>query len=168
MEGIKRKSKHEVQEWTVMFLYLWVMFGLYALHQSIIMAQEHSHFSLQGFAIVSALVLSQVMLVVEDMRVAQGRQDSRPIVVTLNESLGFALLLIVFHVLESTIIGVVSGKTIAASFPVVARGHLQGIISFGIIMCHFPCAILRVPRGEPRAGEGHLWRLLMEPRRRIV
>ena len=32
-----------------------VMFGLYALHQSIIMAQDHSHFRLQGFGIVNAL-----------------------------------------------------------------------------------------------------------------
>jgi hypothetical protein len=88
------------------------------------------------------------MLVAEDMRLARGRQDSRPIVVTLNESLGFALLLIVFHVLESTIVGVVSGKTIAASFLVMAGGDLQGIIA----RHHHVRFPHRVPRGEPRAG----------------
>ena len=167
VQAIKQKVKHEFQEWMVMFVYLWVMFGLFALHQSIIMAEQHLHVRLQGFAIVNALILSKVMLVAEEMHLAQGGQHSRPIMTILTKSLAFALLFIVFHIVESIIVGVVSGKTIAASFPELAGGHLQGIVSLGIIMSVSLVPFFAFREVSRELGEGRLLRLLMERRGRI-
>jgi hypothetical protein len=164
VQAVKQKIKHEVKEWIVMFLYLWVMFGLFALHQSIIMAEQHQDYRLQGFAIVNALILSKVMLVAEGMHLARGRKDSRPIVVILSRSLAFALLFIVFHVVESIIVGVASGKTIAASFPELAGGHLSGIVSLGVIVSVSLVPFFAFREVSRELGEGRLLRLLMAPR----
>lgn len=132
LQRITRKLKHEAQEWVVMFLYLWVVFGLFALHQSILRAELHQDYHLQGFAIINALILSKVMLVGEGLQLARGRRDSHPIIVILMKSFAFALLLIGFHILENIILGVAHGKTIAASFPELAGGRLLDIIALGV------------------------------------
>ncbi len=51
LHRITRKLKHEAQEWIVMFLYLWVIFGLFALHQSILRGKnvaKNATFSLRS------------------------------------------------------------------------------------------------------------------------
>jgi len=164
VQAVKQKIKHEVQEWIVMFFYLWLMFGLFALHQSIIMAEQHQDYRLQGFAIVNALILSKVMLVAEGMHLAGGRQDSRPVVVILSKSLAFALLFIGFHIVERIIVGVASGKTIAASFPELAGGHLAGIVSLGVIVSVSLVPFFAFREVSRELGEGRLLRLLMAPR----
>jgi hypothetical protein len=143
------------------------MFGLFALHQAIVMTQQHLEYRLQGFAIVNALILSKVMLIAEDMHLARGREDSRPILTILNKSLAFALLFIVFHILESIIVGVASGKTIAASFPELAGGQLQGIVSLGIIVSVSLVPFFAFREVSRELGDGRLLRLLMERRGRI-
>jgi hypothetical protein len=98
---------------------------------------------------------------------ARGAQHSRPILTILNKSVAFALLFIVFHILESIIVGVASGKTIAASFPELAGGRLQGIVSLGIIMSVSLVPFFAFREVSRELGEGRLLRLLMERRRRI-
>jgi hypothetical protein len=159
-----QRVKHEAQEWAVMFLYLWVVFGLFALHESILKAQEHQDYRIQGFAILNALILSKVMLVGEGLQLARGRRDSRPILVIFNKSLAFAVLFIVFHILESIIVGVAHGETIAASFPQVAGGRLLDIIALGVIVsvCLVPFFAFREVSHD--LGEGRLWQLLVTRR----
>jgi hypothetical protein len=57
VQSVVRRIKHEVEEWIVMFLYLWVIFGLFALHQSILRTEQHLDFHPQRFAILNALIL---------------------------------------------------------------------------------------------------------------
>jgi hypothetical protein len=164
-QRITRKLKHEVEEWLVMFLYLWVLFSLFVAYDSILRAEHHQDFKLHGFAIINALVLSKVMLVGEGLQLGRrGREDSRPIVVILTQSTVFALLLVGFHVFEITITGLIHGKSIAASLPPVASG--PQIVALGLIafVCLIPFfAIREVNRA---LGDGRLWRLLVSRRDR--
>ena len=166
LQRITRKLKHEFGEWMVMFLYLWVVFTLFVLHHAILRAEQRQDFKLHGFAIINALILSKVMLVGEDLRLARGRVDSRPIFVILKQSVAFALLFIGFHVLEDTIIGVAHGKTISASVPQLAGGRLLDIIALGFIasVCLIPFFAFREVSRD--LGEGRLWRLLVSRRER--
>jgi hypothetical protein len=165
LHPVKERVKHEVREWAVMFVYLWVLLGLFGLHQSIIMSEQHLNFRLQGFALINALILSKVMLVGEGLRFAQGRPDSRPILIILNKSLGFALLFIVFHILESLVVGITHGKSVVESFPEMAGGHLQGIIALGIIVSVSLVPFFAFRELSRVLGSGRLLRLLIEPRR---
>ena len=169
LRPVKEKIKREIREWIVMFLYLWVTFGLFALHQSIMMAEQHQAYRMQGFAIINALILSKVMLIAENLQLAHGRQDSRPIVVILVRSLAFALLFIAFHVLEGVIVGVAHGKTLSESVPAMAGGHLEGIIWLGIIVSVSLVPFFAFREVSRDLGEDRLLRLLVERRRtRIV
>jgi len=37
-----------------MFLYLWVLFALFSIHKSMVLAEEHINYQAQGLAIVNA------------------------------------------------------------------------------------------------------------------
>ena len=46
---------HEVARFGLMFVYLWVVFGLFVLHERIIRGQMGLGFQAQGFALINAL-----------------------------------------------------------------------------------------------------------------
>jgi hypothetical protein len=84
-----------------MFLYLPLVFGLLAIHQSIILSRYKIDYQSHGFAVINALVFAKVMLVAEDLRLGD-RFDDKPLIYPiLFKSLLFAIILICFHIVEA-------------------------------------------------------------------
>jgi hypothetical protein len=69
--SVKERAVHEVKQLVLMFLYLFVLFGLFSIHESIILEQHNLDFTRYGFALVNALILAKVMLVAEDLRLGR-------------------------------------------------------------------------------------------------
>ncbi len=63
--GLKVKAIEEARKFLVLFLYLWVLFGVFVLNQSIVLREQGVGFTAQGFALLNALVLAKVMLLFE-------------------------------------------------------------------------------------------------------
>ena len=128
------RAVDEVRRFMVMFLYLWVLFGLFALYQRILLRQEGLTFTAQGFALVNALVLAKVMLIAEDLKVGH-RLRSRPLIYPiLGESLIFTVVFICFHIVEHVVVGLFKRESIAASIPAIGGGGLAGLVSVGLIL----------------------------------
>ena len=73
---LKERAVNEAKRFAIIFLYLWVLFSLFALHKSIIL-NEPSLILGQGFAIVNALVLAKIMLLGEALNLADNLKPSR-------------------------------------------------------------------------------------------
>lgn len=69
--NLKARALDEGTRFMVMFLYLWVLFGLFVLNERIILGQRGIDFSPHGFALLNALVLAKVMLVTEDLNLGR-------------------------------------------------------------------------------------------------
>ena len=69
----------EIKKFLGMAVYLWVMFGLMALHASVVLAERQMSYQFYGFAIVNSLILAKVMLVAEDLHFGENFKD-RPLV----------------------------------------------------------------------------------------
>lgn len=130
---VMERAVDEVRRFLVMFLYLWVLFGLFALHQMIILHQEGMSFTIQGFALVNALVLAKVMLIAEDLRVGHWLRPRPLIYPIVGESMIFTVVFICFHVVEHVVIGLFKGETLRASVPVIGGGGLAGLLSVAMI-----------------------------------
>lgn len=132
---LKQKAMSEMRRFAVMASYLWVLFALFSLHQSIVLAEHGIDYRAQGFAIVNALMLAKVMLLAESFHVGR-RFENRPLVYPiLYQSIEFAILFICFHIAEHLLVGVFwDGKTIAESFPEIGGGSFKGIASAGVIL----------------------------------
>ena len=150
----------EVKRFLVIFLYLWVLFGLFALHQRIILHQEGLNFTEQGFALVNALVLGKVMLIAEDLKIGRRLRPSPLIYPILADSIIFAVLFIIFHVVEHVIIGLLQGKTVAASVPVIGGGGLAGLVSVAVIYFVALTPFFALKHLGRELGEGRLKAML--------
>lgn len=123
----------EARKFAVRFLYLWILFALFALHKSILLPDTGIIHG-QGFAALNAFVLAKVMLVGDNLHVGENF-DARPLVYpVLFKSALFAIILVCFDLIEEIVVGSWHGKSIAESIWSIGGGTLEGILSIGIIM----------------------------------
>jgi hypothetical protein len=132
--SLKQRTSHEAKRLVAMFLYLWVLFGLFALHESIVLAKHDIDYSAYGFAVINAWLLAKVMLVAEDLRLAHRFEDRPLIYPIIYRSMVFAVVFIGFDIVEHVLLGWWRGKTIVESFPAIGGGTLTGILSVAAII----------------------------------
>lgn len=158
--NLKHRVAHEAVRFGVMFVYLWVVFGLFVLFERIIRGQIGLGYQSQGFAFINALVLAKVMVVAEDLRLDRGMRAHPIGLAALAEAALFALVFIAFHVLERIVVGVMHSATLVASVPSFGGGGFAGLVTVATIMF-----VVLIPyfafRDLGRAlGAGELRRLL--------
>lgn len=73
----KKRAKEQIKSFVLMSLYLWVVFGMLALHELIILSQHQINYVSHGLAIVNALIFAKVMLVADDLHWVTGPIISR-------------------------------------------------------------------------------------------
>jgi len=110
------------------------MFGVFALHESVVSEKNHINYHFYGFALVNALVLGKVMLVAEDLHFAEWFKDRALIYPILFKAIAFSVLFLVFDVVEEVLAGIFKGKTIDESIPSIGGGSLTGVFFVGIIL----------------------------------
>ncbi len=130
---LKTGAIDETRKLFGIFIYLWVLLSLFSLHKALILNDERLLYH-QGFAIINALALAKVILVAEIFHVGDNL-DNRPLIYTIIiKSAIFAVILICFHIIEDSLIGIFHGKTFSQSISEIGGGKLQGIFIIGIIM----------------------------------
>ena len=164
---LKEKATLQLKEFLVMFIYLWLILGLFAIHRSIVLAEAHYNYQEQGFAIVNALILAKIMLIGEDLNLGS-RFRHKPLVYSiLYKSLVFAVFFICFHIFEEVVVGMFRGKTVAQSLPAIGGGSLQGIVSVGAIVFVSLVPFFAFREIARVIGKRELWSLLLSRGTRV-
>ena len=132
--SLKQRVFDEVIKFLAIAFYLWVMFGVFALHESVVSAKDHINYHFYGFAVINALILGKVMLVAQDLRFADWIKDRPLVYPILCKAAAFSILFIVFDVVEEVLVGVFRGKTIGESIPTIGGGTPSGVFFVGIIL----------------------------------
>lgn len=131
---LKERAIRELKSFVGIFVYLWVVLGVFVLHEQLVLAKHDIVFAVYGLAFVNALILAKVMLIAEDLHFARGLED-RPLALSiLYRSIAFAILFICFYVLEEVIVGLVRGKTLSQSFPDIGDRSLKDMLAVSVIM----------------------------------
>jgi len=164
LRRLKGMAMREFRQFLYLFLYLWLILGLFVLNERIILGERHINFTAQGFAFVNALILAKVMLVVEGVNPGRWLDTFPRIYGILYDSFVLAVLFIVFHILEKLIIGLVHGEALATSVPAIGGGGMAGLACVAVILF-----IVMIPRFGFRAvsealGPGGMRRFLFHPR----
>lgn len=127
-------ATRSLRRFIVLFLYLWVLFGLFVLNERIILRQHGIGFGAQGFAVLNAFVLAKVMLFAEDLELGRWLRHRPLIYPIVFESFTFTILFICFHVLEQAIPGLIKGRGFAGSVPAMGGGGMAGVICVAVIL----------------------------------
>jgi hypothetical protein len=129
--NLKERAVHQLREFFAMFVYLWALFALLVINQSVVLARESHNYQAHGFAIINALLLAKVLLIGEDLHLGNRFRDKPLIWSIFYKCFVFTMFIMAFHILERVIVGVCSGRTIAQSFPDIGGGSLKGILASG-------------------------------------
>lgn len=163
---LKEKASDEFRRFLVIFLYLWIVFGLLSIHKSIVLSQHHLDTEENAFAIVNAFVFAKVLLVGEHFNLGT-RFSSKPLIYPiLYRSFIFSLVLIGFHIIESIGVGLWHGRTIAESLPPFLGWNPRGLLAVSVM-----CFVLLLPFFAFRViaqviGRDEMKALLLKPRDR--
>lgn len=131
--GIFRRIVAEIIQFALIAIYLWAMFGIFALHQSIIDKEHGVDYHFYGFAVINSLILGKVVLIAEDLHFADWFKNERLIYAIICKAVAFATLLIIFYIAEETIVGVIHGKGLNDSIPKIG-GDLRGTLFVWVIL----------------------------------
>ncbi|OAF15537.1 hypothetical protein AYJ54_39935 [Bradyrhizobium centrolobii] len=132
--NLRERALDEARRFAVMFVYLWVLFGLFVLNERIILDQRGIDFAAHGFALVNALVLAKVMLLTEDLNLGRWMRRRPLIYPILFESLLLTVMFICFHVAERVVIGLAKRETVEASIPAIGGGGFAGVLCVAVIL----------------------------------
>jgi hypothetical protein len=159
---------HEIRQLLFMFLYLYVLIGLFTLYEHVVLAERHIPYALYGFALVNALVLAKVMLVADDLHVGRKFEDRPLIYPVLAKSVLFAIVFLCFRLAEGLLIGLWEGKTFQASLPSIGGGGITGVLFIGIIMSFALMPFFAFTHISRLLGPGVLLALIFKHRPRDV
>lgn len=131
---ITQRAIREFRSFLVLFLYLWVLFGLFVLNEAIIARQHGIEVTLQGIALLNAFVLAKVMLVIEKLELARWLRGMPSIVTILYEAAVCAVLFLCFHFVERLVVETLKGSSASAGDVSVGGGGLLGVLIVGVIL----------------------------------
>ena len=160
--SLKAKAADEFRRFLVLFLYLWVLFGVFVLNQGVVLREHGFDFAMQGFALINALVFAKVMMLFEIFDPGRWLRRRPLIYPILYETLLLTALFLVAHIVEKTIEGLLRGKTIAESVPVSGGGGFAGFLSITAILFIALIPFFGLRNLNLAIGEGRLWALIFE------
>jgi hypothetical protein len=126
--NLREKAFFEFKRFVAVFLYLWVVFALLSIHETIIRAQHHLDYRAHTFAVINAFIFAKVLLVGDYLRLGNRFKHKPLIYPVLYKCFVFSSLLTGFHIVERTFAGVVGGKTFSESFSQIGGRTLIGIV----------------------------------------
>jgi hypothetical protein len=160
--SLKAKAADEFRRFFVLFLYLWILFGVFVLNQGVVLREHGINFAMQGFAFFNALVFAKVMMLFEVFDPGRWLRKRPLIYPILYESLLLTVLFLVAHVLEKTIEGLFRGKTVVDSVPVMGGGGLAGFLSITAILFIALIPFFGLRNLSLAMGEGRLYAMVFE------
>jgi hypothetical protein len=129
-----RRGIHQFKEFAAMFLYLWVLFALFAIYKSIVRIEYPVNYPSQSLAFANAFVLAKVMLVAEDFHFGRRFQDRSLAYPIVHKAFVFTFILLCFYIVEHVAFGMWQGLSIGESFPRFGGKGFEPIAAIGLIM----------------------------------
>ena len=163
-EALKQKAHHELKEFLIIVLYLWVVFGLFLLYRSVILDEEHISYVAHGVAFINALVLGKFVLIARALHLGDTTEESPLIYPTLLKSALFSIVLATCKILEDAAVGFYHRKSFSQSIGDLGGGTLKGILTLTVLLFVLLIPFFAFGELQRVLGEGRLARLFFRPR----
>ena len=161
---MKAKIVAEGKQLFWIFVYLWLLLGLFSIHKSIVLHEPNLIYH-QGFAFINALLLAKIMLIAEMFHVADNLKSKPLIYPIILKSAVYSLILITFNILEETLTGMWHGKAVNIA---MGGGSAEGILVVGIIMFVVLMPFFALKELSRDLGDGKLYELFFIRRTKYI
>lgn len=159
-----QKAKHELREYALLSTYLFVCFGALILYKMSILGEEGISYLPTGLAAIKALVLAKFIMLGHMIRLGDRRAGARIVHVIAYKALLYLILLLVLSVVEEIAVGLIHGRTVAASLAEFGGAKLPQTLATSLIMLLILIPYMASRELSVALGEGRIWTLLFEHR----
>ena len=119
--SLKERALEELKAYWVITLYLWLFLGSFTIYRRLILAETGVPYLHYGIALVESLVIAKVVLIGRVFGFSK-RFDHLPLILpVLYKSLLFALLVLLFGLLEKTIDGLIHHEGLTGGLQKIAE-----------------------------------------------
>jgi putative copper export protein len=133
-DKVKRVAIDEAKQFLGIFLYLAIVFGVFVLHEWLVLSSKQIHFRFYGLALINALIFAKILLVAEHFHLAERFRDKPLAIPIAYKSAAFTALLIVAYIVEEVILGLLHGKNVAEAMPRIGDGTIWAWLCIAVIM----------------------------------
>ena len=133
-EPLKKRLEHELRDFLLIALYLFIVFSLLIVYKSVVLRENHLDATAHGIALINALALGKVILIAQDLHFADHYRNSPLIYPTLLKAAAFTVLLVLFKIAEDTLVGRFRGKSFQESMSDFGGGSLFGILVLSCLL----------------------------------
>jgi hypothetical protein len=127
-------AMRELRHFGTVFLYLALVFGVFALHQFVVLANNGMSYVFYGASLINAAILAKIMHVAEAFHFGEKFEDKPLAYPILYKSCAFGLLLVMAYIVEEVGVGLLRGKSLSESMPDLGGGTLAGLLAVAVIM----------------------------------
>jgi hypothetical protein len=132
--SLRQRLVDELTEFAVIAVYLFICFMALSYLKAAILEARGIAFAPFGFAAIKALITAKFIMVGRALHIGERYRDRALIWPTLHKSVAFLALLIVLNLAEVLIVGLIRGRTVAASLAELGGGTLDQAIATSVVM----------------------------------
>jgi len=132
---LAQRARHEVIAYLAISGYLLVWFSAVMFYKATILGSIGIEFAPFGLAAVKALILGKFILVMEDLKIGEGKESGGILAVEiLKKALLFTLLLFVLSIVEEVVVGHFHGRGVREVLGEIGGGTMPQAIATGVLM----------------------------------
>ena len=131
---LKQRVFYGMRQAIVIVSYLFVVFSLFDIYKSVILAEHQIDLMQFGLNFINSWVLAKVILVGQELKLADQFRDAPLIYPTLLKSFVYTLLLACFKIVEETVVGMFRGRSFAESMAAFTGGSWKGLLSLTVVL----------------------------------
>ena len=125
---LTRGALEEGKQFLGIFLYLAVVFGMFVLHEWLVLSKENIGYRFYGIAFINALILAKIFLLAEHFHFAEQLKNKPLFIPIVYNSAAFTLLLMVAYIIEESVMGLFHEESLRDAFPKVGNGSIIAVI----------------------------------------
>jgi hypothetical protein len=161
---LRERAMHELKEFVVLTLYLYVCLGSVILMKTAVLHSVGIEMAPWGIAIVKAMVLAKFMLIGFAVRFGEGKSTGPLIWPTLKMSFAFLGLLIVMTMIEEVVVGLFHHHSVATSLSGLFGLRLEETLAGYLVMLLVLVPFFAFRVLSDTLGEGRLERMFFVDR----
>lgn len=157
---LAKRARHEIINYLVIFIYLYVYFGALLLYKSAILHGQGIEFGPFGVALVKALILGKFILIGQALKVSGDGSSRRLVSEVVMKSAVFVVFLIVLSLIEEVVVSLIRGHPINQALAGLAGGTLSETLAASFLLLLILLPYFGIQELSQRLGEGVLMKLI--------
>jgi hypothetical protein len=163
---VGERIRHELRDYALLSAYLYVCLGAIILYKMAVLGTQGVSYLPFGIPIIKALILAKFILLGRVARLGEWGGISRIISRIASKALLYLVLLIGLSGAEEAIVGMVHGRSIAATLADLGGDRLPEILAACLIMLLILIPYIAFMELDAALGKGGLRELLFKNRTR--